>query len=83
MKFYTKIQWVENRGNRWFIKIHIGIRCLVLFDNGWFDKICDMVKYLICEKMVWQIVLIITFQESGLTEIILYLLKKYRLFITL
>ena len=52
MKFYTKIQWVENRGNRWFIKIHIGIRCLVLFDNGWFDKICDMVKYLICEKMV-------------------------------
>ena len=24
-----------------FINTHNGIRCLVLFDNGWFDKICD------------------------------------------
>ena len=31
-----------------FIKIHNGIRCLVLFDYGWFDKICG--KYLISEK---------------------------------
>ena len=28
-----------------FIKIHTGIRYLVLFDYGWFDKICDRIKY--------------------------------------
>ena len=33
-----------------FIKTHNGIRCLVLFDYGWFDKICDRIKYLISEK---------------------------------
>ena len=33
-----------------FIKIHDGIRYLVLFDCGWFDKICDRIKYLISEK---------------------------------
>ena len=32
------------------IKTHNGIRCLVLFDLGWFDKICDKIKYLISEK---------------------------------
>ena len=29
-----------------FIKIHNGIRYLVLFDCGWLDKICDRIKYL-------------------------------------
>ena len=33
-----------------FIKTHNLIRCLVLFDYGWFDKICDRIKYLISEK---------------------------------
>ena len=27
-----------------FIKIHHKIRYLVLFDYGWFDKICDKIK---------------------------------------
>ena len=29
-----------------FIKVHNGTRCLVLFDYGSFDKICDRIKYL-------------------------------------
>ena len=33
-----------------FIKIHDRIRCLVLFDYGWFDKICNTVKYLKSKK---------------------------------
>ena len=33
-----------------FIKIHDGIRFLVLFDCSWCDKICDCIKYLISEK---------------------------------
>ena len=33
-----------------FIKTHNGIRCLVLFDYGFFDKTCDRLKYLIGEK---------------------------------
>ena len=33
-----------------FIKIHNGIRYLVLFGCGWFDKICDTIKYLISQK---------------------------------
>ena len=59
-----------------FIKIHDKIRYLVLFDCGWFDKLCDRIKYLIIEKVVLQIVLIIL-EESKLIHIILYLLKKY------
>ena len=30
-----------------FINIHDRIRYLVLFDCGWFDKVCDRIKYLI------------------------------------
>ena len=37
---------------------------LVLFDYGWYDKICERVKYLISEKMVLQLVLIIMLEES-------------------
>ena len=33
-----------------FIKIHDKIWYLVLFDYGWFDKICDNAKYLISES---------------------------------
>ena len=32
-----------------FIKIYGGIRWFVLFD-GWFDRTCDRIKYLISEK---------------------------------
>ena len=56
-----------------FIKIHDRIWYLVLFDYGWFDKICDKIKYFITQKMVLQIVLIIILQESELIHIILYL----------
>ena len=33
-----------------FIKILNGVRCIVLIDCGWFDRICDRIKYLISEK---------------------------------
>ena len=34
-----------------FIRVCGGeFRCLLLFDNGFFDKICDDIKYLISEK---------------------------------
>ena len=33
-----------------FVKILDGIRYLVIFDCGWFDEICDRIKYLINEK---------------------------------
>ena len=42
-----------------FIKIHNGIRWLILFDYEWFDKICNRIKYVISKKMVLQIILII------------------------
>ena len=32
------------------IKTHNGIKCLVLIYYGWFDKICDRIKYLVSEK---------------------------------
>ena len=43
-----------------FIKNHNGIRYLVLFDSGWFDKTCDRIEYPISEKNSI-IVLIINF----------------------
>ena len=33
-----------------FIKIHDRIRYLILFDYGWFDRICNKSKYLINQK---------------------------------
>ena len=45
-----------------FIKIHDGIRYLVLFDHGCFDKIYNRIKYLIKKKVVLQIVLIKTLE---------------------
>ena len=47
---------------RWII--HYKIRYLLLFDYSYCGKICD------------KIVLIITFQESELLHIVLYLMKK-------
>ena len=50
---------------------------LVLFDYGLLDKICETINYLISEKVVLQIVLIIILVRLELIHIILYLLKKY------
>ena len=64
-----------------FIRVHGGeVRYLVLFDYGLFDEICDKIKYLISEKVVLQIVLIIILEKSELIHIILYLLKKISTF---
>ena len=61
-----------------FIRVRGGeFKHLVLFDYGLFDKICDEIKYLISEKVVLQIVLIIILEKSKLIHIILYLLKRY------
>ena len=48
------------------IKTHNGIRCLVLFDYEWFDKICDRIKYVITEK-------------SGITDSISHNFGKIRI----
>ena len=37
-----------------FIKIRDGIRYLVLFDHGWFDKIYNRIKYLIKKKWFYR-----------------------------
>ena len=56
-------------------------RHLALFDYGLLDEICENIRYLISvKKVILQIVLIITFKKSTLIHIILYLLKKYQLF---
>ena len=47
---------------------------IILHDSGLFDKICDKIKYLISEKSG------IT-DKSKLIHVIVYLSKKYRLFI--
>ena len=61
-----------------FISVLDGeIKHLVLFDYGLFDQICDKIKYLVSEKKVLQIVLIIILEKSGLIYITLYLLKIY------
>ena len=54
-----------------FIKNYDGIRFLLLCGHGWYDEICDRIKYLIRQKVVLQIVLIIVLQESELIHIIL------------
>ena len=41
-----------------FIKFHNKIRYLVLFD-GWCDKICERIKYLISEKSGIPVVLLV------------------------
>ena len=49
---------------------------IILLDYGWFDTICDKIKYLISEKVVLQIALIKVLQKSELIHMILYLLKS-------
>ena len=54
-----------------FIKTHVRIRYLVLFDYEWFDKIFNRIKYLISEKIdITDRVFIIILQESELIHII-------------
>ena len=48
------------------IKIYDAIRYLVLFDHGWFDKICDSIKYLISKK-------------SGITDSIYHNIARIRI----
>ena len=55
MTFHTKLQRAKPLRIRFhkideLIKIHNGVRYLLLFDCGWFDRTCDRSKYLICEK---------------------------------
>ena len=40
-----RFDWIDG-----FIKIYDGIRDLVLFSNGWYDKVCDRNIYLISKK---------------------------------
>ena len=56
-----------------FIRIYDGIRYLVIIGHSWFDERCDSIKYLISEKGVLRIVLIIILQKSKLIHIVLYL----------
>ena len=57
------------------------IKHLVLFDYRLLDNICDKIKYLISKKKILQIVLVIILERSKLIHIIIYLLKKYWIFI--
>ena len=59
-----------------FIKIYNRIRYLVLFDSGWFDKICDRNKYLISEKNGATDSINHNLQGSEFIHVVLYLLKK-------
>ena len=49
-----------------FVKIYDGIRYLVILGHSWFDEICHINKYLMSEKIVLQIALIVMLQESRL-----------------
>ena len=60
-----------------FIEIYDRIRYSLILAHCWFDEISDSIKYLISEKVVLHIAIIIILQESKLIHIILYLPKKY------
>ena len=49
----------------------------ILFDYSYCHEISDNIKYLISEKVVLQMVLIIILQVLEVIHIILYPLKKY------
>ena len=66
--------------DRFIISLDGKIKYLILFDYGLFIKICDKIKYLISKKVVLQLVLIMILERSELIHIILYLFKKYWLF---
>ena len=59
------------------------IKHLVLFDYRLLGKICDKIQYLKVKKVVSQVVTVIYLEGLELIYIILYLLKKYWLFIML
>ena len=46
----TKVLHIRFNEIDGFIKIYDGIRYLVSFDHGWFDKICVRIKFLLSEK---------------------------------
>ena len=76
MTFHTELLWVQNiRFDEidGCIKIYDGIRYLVLIGSGLYDATYNRIRYLISEKVVLQIVLLITLQGSDLIDIILYL----------
>ena len=51
MTFHTTFLWVQNHCVLdEFIKIHDGIRYLVLFGIEWYDEIYNRIRYLINEK---------------------------------
>ena len=60
-----------------FIKIHHKIRYLVLFNYGWFDKICDKIKYFIKKKSGITDSINDSFERIRFIHMILYQLKKY------
>ena len=63
------------------IKIHNRIRYLVLLDYSYSDEICDKIKYLISEKIGITDTINHNFGKIRIDNVILYLLKKYWLFI--
>ena len=60
-----------------FIKVYYVIRYLILFASEKQNAIYDRINYLISEKVVLDIVLIIIQQELEWIHIILYLQKRY------
>ena len=64
-----------------FIKIYDGIRYLVILDHSWFDEICDINKYLMSEKNSITDSINCNVARIRIDFIILYLYKKYWLFI--
>ena len=60
-----------------------GIRCFISFDYGWFDKMYDRIKYLIGKKSGITDSINHSFEKAEFIHIILYLLKKFWLFLML
>ena len=74
-KILTNVKSLRFRFNKidGFDKTNNGIRCLVLFDYGW----CDKIEYLIRKKSGIIDTINHNFGKSKLIHMILYLLKKY------
>ena len=61
-----------------FIRVHDGIRYLVLFGPEKYDAICYKIRYLISQKKkVLSILFLIILQKSKLIHLILCLFKKH------
>ena len=72
MTFHTKLQ----QGLNYCVLGSIN-QMDILFDYSYCHEISDNIKYLISEKVVLQMVLIIILQVLEVIHIILYPLKKY------